>query len=154
MDELRNAIREKTDRSLDRMVRATNPPFTMAFLECLVQSKFRLPQLEPFDELKDLQDYLSTFKTTLGLQQPSYKILCRSFPHHSQRSRKGVVHKVTNIIHRQLQEVEQCLFAPLRRGTTLEEASKPFTHHQKTGEKNLEILCKMLYSGNSGGGRS
>ena len=53
MDELRNAIKEKTDRSVDRMVRATDSPFTTAVLECPVQSKFRLPQLEPFDGLKD-----------------------------------------------------------------------------------------------------
>ena len=53
MDELRNAIKEKTNQSLDRMVRATNSPFTMAILECLVPSKFWLPQLEPFDGLKD-----------------------------------------------------------------------------------------------------
>ena len=36
MDELRNAIKEKTDRSLDRMVRATDSPFTTVVLECLV----------------------------------------------------------------------------------------------------------------------
>ena len=53
MDELRNAIKEKTDRSLDRMVKATDLPFTTAVLECLVPSKFRLPQLELFDGLKD-----------------------------------------------------------------------------------------------------
>nr|XP_023894448.1 uncharacterized protein LOC112006408 [Quercus suber] len=80
MDELRNAIKEKTDRSVDRMVRATDSPFTPAVLECLVPSKFRLPQLEPFDGLKDPQDHLNTFKTTLGLQQPPDEILCRSFP--------------------------------------------------------------------------
>ena len=40
MDELRNAIKKKTDRSLDRMVRATDWPFTTAVLECPVQSKF------------------------------------------------------------------------------------------------------------------
>ena len=40
MDELRNAIRGKTDRSLDRMVRATDSPFTTAILECLVPLKF------------------------------------------------------------------------------------------------------------------
>ena len=40
MDELRNAIKEKTDRSVDRMVRATDSPFTTAVLECLVSSKF------------------------------------------------------------------------------------------------------------------
>ncbi|XP_065620744.1 uncharacterized protein LOC136063784 [Quercus suber] len=80
MDELRNAIKEKTERSVDRMVRATDSPFTTTVLECLVSSKFRLPQLEPFDGLRDPQDHLNTFKTTLGLQQPPDKILCCSFP--------------------------------------------------------------------------
>ena len=80
MDELRIAIKDKMDWSLDRMVRATNSPFTMAVLECPVPSKFWLPQLEPFDELKDSQDHLNTFKTTLGLQQPPDEILCHSFP--------------------------------------------------------------------------
>ena len=80
MDELRSAIKEKTERSVDRLVRATDSPFTAAVLECSVLSKFRLPQLEPFDGLKDPQDHLNTFKTTLGLQQPPDEILCRSFP--------------------------------------------------------------------------
>ena len=80
MDELRNAIREKTVRSLDSIVRKTDSPFTVVVQECPVPSKFRLPQLEPFDGLKDPLDHLNTFKTTLGLQQPPDEILCRSFP--------------------------------------------------------------------------
>nr|XP_023879434.1 uncharacterized protein LOC111991855 [Quercus suber] len=80
MDELRNAIREKTDQSVGRLVRATDSPFTAAVLGCPIPPKFRLPQLKPFDRLKDPQDHLNTFKTTLGLQQPPYEILCRSFP--------------------------------------------------------------------------
>ena len=67
IDELRNAIRGTTDQSLDRIVRKTDSPFTMAVQECPVPSKFRLPQLEPFDELKDPLDHLNMFKTTLGL---------------------------------------------------------------------------------------
>ena len=43
MDELRNAIKGKIDQSLDRMVKATDSPFTIAVLECPVPSKFRLP---------------------------------------------------------------------------------------------------------------
>ena len=70
MDELRNAIKEKTDRSLDWMVRRTDSPFTTAILECPMPLKFRLPQLKTFDGLKDPLDHLITFKTTLGLQQP------------------------------------------------------------------------------------
>ena len=80
MDKLRNAIKEKMDQSLDRMIRAIDSPFTTVVLECPVSSKFRLPQLEPFDRLKDPQDHLNTFKITLGLQQPPDEILCRSFP--------------------------------------------------------------------------
>ena len=98
MDELRNAIKEKIDRSVDRLVRAIDSPFITAVLECPVPSKFRLPQLKPFDGLKDPQDHLNTFKTTLGLQQPLDEILCHSFPHHSQRSYKRMVHKIANII--------------------------------------------------------
>ena len=67
MDELRNAIKGKTDQSLERIVKKTNSPFTVAIQECPVPSEFRLPQLEPFDGLKDPLDHLNTFKTTLGL---------------------------------------------------------------------------------------
>ena len=80
MDELRNTIKGKMDRSLDRMVRETDLPFTMAVLEYPVPLKFRLPQFESFNGLKDPQDHLNTFKTTLGLQMPPDEILCRSFP--------------------------------------------------------------------------
>ena len=68
MDILRNAIKGKIERSLDRMFRTTDSPFTATVLECPVPSKFHLPQLESFDGLKDLFDYLNTFKMTLGLQ--------------------------------------------------------------------------------------
>ena len=51
MDELRNAIKEKTEQSVDRLVRATDSPFTTTDLECPVPSKFRLPQLESFNEI-------------------------------------------------------------------------------------------------------
>ena len=80
MGELRNAIKGKTNQILDRIVRKTDSPFTVAVQECPVPSKFRLPQLEPFDGLKDPLDHLNTFKTTLGLQQPPNEIMCRSFP--------------------------------------------------------------------------
>ncbi|XP_023921461.1 uncharacterized protein LOC112032927 [Quercus suber] len=80
MDELRNAIKGKMDQGLDRIVRKTDSPFTAAVQECPVPSKFRLPQLELFDRLKDLLDHLNNFKTTLGLQQPPDEILCCLFP--------------------------------------------------------------------------
>ena len=67
IDELRSAIKVKTEQSVERLVRVTDSPFTAVVLECPVPSKFRLPQLESFDEFKEPQDHLNTFKTTLGL---------------------------------------------------------------------------------------
>ena len=96
MDKLRNAIKEKIDRSLNRMVRAIDSPFTTAVLEWPMPSKFRLPQLEPFDGLKDPQDHLNTFKTILGLQQPPDKILCCSFP----TTLRGATRKCSQIYQR------------------------------------------------------
>ena len=40
MDELRSAIKEKMERSVDRLVKATDSPFTTTVLECPVPSKF------------------------------------------------------------------------------------------------------------------
>ncbi|XP_075659070.1 uncharacterized protein LOC142628930 [Castanea sativa] len=95
MDELRNAIKGKADRSLDRMVRTTDSPFTAAVLECPMPSKFCLPQLELFDGLKDLLDHLNTFNTTLDLQQPPEEILCRSFP----TTFKGAARECSFLLH-------------------------------------------------------
>ena len=80
MDELRKAMREKTNQNLDKMVRRTDSPFIAKILECPMPPKFRLPQLKSFDGLKDPLDHITTFKTTLSLQRPPNEILCRSFP--------------------------------------------------------------------------
>ena len=129
MDELGSVIKEKTDRSIDRMVRATDSPFTTAVLECPVPSKFRLPQLESFDRLRDPQDHLNTFKTTLGLQQPPDKILCRSFP----TTLKGAAREwFTKLPTSSVDNFEQLSNAFLRHfigGATSKEAGRPLTHH-------------------------
>ena len=80
MDEFRSAIKEKTERSVDRLVRATDSPFTAAVLECPVLSKFWLPQLEPFDGLKDPQDHLNTLKMTLAFSNHLTRYYVVPFP--------------------------------------------------------------------------
>ena len=80
MDELKNVMKEKTTKNLDRMVKMTNSPFTTKIMECPLPPKFRLPQLESYDDLKDLLDHITTFKMTLSLQQTPDEIVCQSFP--------------------------------------------------------------------------
>ena len=80
MEELRNAIREKTDTNLDGMVRRMDSPFNTKILECPLPPKFHLSQLESFNGLKNPLDHITTFKTTLSLQQTPNEILSHSFP--------------------------------------------------------------------------
>ena len=80
MDELKNTMKEKTTKNLDRMVKRTNSPFTTKVMECPLPPKFRLPQLESYDDLKDSLDHITTFKMTLSLQQTTDEIVCQSFP--------------------------------------------------------------------------
>ena len=80
MDELKNTMKEKTTKNLDRMVKRTNSPFTTKVMECPLPPKFRLPQLESYDDLKDPLDHITTFKMTLSLQQTTDEIVCQSFP--------------------------------------------------------------------------
>lgn len=51
MDELRNEMREKTNKNLDGMVRRIDSPFTIKVLKCPLSPKFHLPQLKSFDDL-------------------------------------------------------------------------------------------------------
>ena len=67
MDELKNAMKEKTTKILDWMVKRTNSPFTKKVVECPLPPRFLLPQLELYDDLKDLLDHITTFKMTLSL---------------------------------------------------------------------------------------
>ena len=78
MDELKNAMKEKMTKNLDEMVKRTDSPFKIKVLECPLLPKFRIPQLELYDSLKDPLDHITTFKMTLNLQTLDI-ILCQSF---------------------------------------------------------------------------
>ena len=65
LDEVKNALKGKTAMNLDGMLKRTYSPFIASVLECPLPPKFRLPQLEfynsmkdPLDHIRGLQDYL------------------------------------------------------------------------------------------------
>lgn len=67
MDELKNVMKGKTTKNLDRMVRRTDSPFTQRVLDHPLPPKFQLPQLDSYDGLKDPLNHITTFKMTLSL---------------------------------------------------------------------------------------
>ena len=80
LDEVKNAMKGKTTTNLDGMLKRTNSPFAASVLECPLPPKFRLPQLEFYDGMKDPHDHIKAFKTILNLQQTLDEVNCKSFP--------------------------------------------------------------------------
>ena len=68
LDEVKYAMNGKTAMNLDGMLKRIYSPFTASVLECPLPPKFRLPQLEFYDGMKDPLDHIGAFKTILNLQ--------------------------------------------------------------------------------------
>ena len=123
------------------MVRTTDSPFTAAVLECLVPSKFRLPQFEQFDGLKDPLDHLNTFKTILGLQQPPDEILYRSFP----TTLKGATREwFTKLPTSSINSFEQLSNAFLRHFVGEQRPKRPADHLLTIRQREKETLRSYM----------
>ena len=65
---------------LDDLVNRTDSPFTTSINSFPLPSKFRMPQIDSYDGVKDPLDHLETFKTLMHLQGVADAIMCRAFP--------------------------------------------------------------------------
>ena len=80
LDEVKNAMKGKTTINLDGMIKRIDSPFTASVLECPLPRKFRLPQLEVYNGIKDPVDHIGAFKTILSFQQTLDEVICKTFP--------------------------------------------------------------------------
>ena len=79
MDELRNAVKDRAMENLDGMILRTDSPFTTEVLNRPLLPKFRLPQLESFDDSRDPLDHIKLFKTLMLLQMTLDEVMCKAF---------------------------------------------------------------------------
>lgn len=64
---------------LDNLINRTDSPFTLSVNSFPLPQKFRMPQIESYNGVKDPLDHLETFKTLMHLQGVPDKIMCRAF---------------------------------------------------------------------------
>ena len=65
---------------LDDLVNRTDSLFTTSVNSFPMPQKFRMPQIESYDGVKDPLNHLETFKTLMHLQGVPNEIICRAFP--------------------------------------------------------------------------
>ena len=80
MREMKSQVKAKATKNLDMLVHRFKSPFTKRVDEYHLLAKFKVPQLETFDRLKDPLDYLDSFKTVMCLQGVSDEIMGCAFP--------------------------------------------------------------------------
>ena len=62
-----NALKGRVSSDLDDLVNRMDSPFIAPLNSCTLPQKFRIPQVESYDGVKDLLDHLETFKTMMHL---------------------------------------------------------------------------------------
>ena len=80
MEVMMNALKGRVSSDLDDLVNRTDSPFTIPINFCPLPQKFRMPQIESYDGVKDPLDHLEIFKTLMHLQGVPDEIMCRAFP--------------------------------------------------------------------------
>ena len=68
MEVMMNALKGRVSNDLDDLVNRTDSSFTTSVNSFPLPQKFRMPQIDSYDEVKDPFDHLETFKTLMHLQ--------------------------------------------------------------------------------------
>ena len=64
---------------MDTLVQQTKSPFTAEALHFPLPVKFRMPQVEAFDGVRDPVDYLNTYKNQMELHGYQDPVRCKDF---------------------------------------------------------------------------
>ena len=64
---------------MDTLVQQTESPFTAEVLHYPLPAKFRMPQVEAFDGVRDPVDHLNTYKNQMELHGYQDHVRCRAF---------------------------------------------------------------------------
>ena len=65
--------------TMDTLVQQTESPFTIEILHFPLPAKFRMPQVEAFNGIKDSVDHLNTYKNQIELHGYQDLVRCRAF---------------------------------------------------------------------------
>ena len=76
---MKEAVRVRAPISMDTLVQQTESLFTAEVLHFPLPTKFRMPQIEAFEGMKDPVDHLNTYKNQMELHGYQDPVRCRAF---------------------------------------------------------------------------
>ena len=79
LSRVKEVVKGRAPYTMDTLVQQTESPFTPEVLRYPLPAKFRMPQVEAFDEIKDPVDHLNTYKNQMELHGYQDPVRCRAF---------------------------------------------------------------------------
>ena len=79
LSHVKEVVKGRTPDTMDTLVQQTESPFTPEVLNYPLPAKFRMPQVEAFDGVKDPVDHLNTYKNQMELHGYPDPVRCRAF---------------------------------------------------------------------------
>ena len=79
LSRVKEVIKGRAPDTMDTLVQQTESPFAPEVLRYPLPTKFRMPQLEAFDDTKDPVDHLNTYKNQMELHGYPDPVRCRAF---------------------------------------------------------------------------
>ena len=76
---MKEVVKGRAPDSMDTLVQQTESPFTAEVLHFPLLAKFRMSQIEAFDETKDHVDHLNTYKNQMELHEYQDPVRCKAF---------------------------------------------------------------------------
>ena len=76
---VKEVVKGRAPYTMDTLVQQTESPFTAEVLRYPLPAKFRMPQVETFDGVKDPVDHLNTYKNQMELHAYQDPVRCRAF---------------------------------------------------------------------------
>ena len=79
LSRVKEVVRGRAPDTMDTLVQQTESPFTAEVLHFPLPEKFRMPQVEAFDGVRDPVDHLNTYKNQMELHGYQDPMRCRAF---------------------------------------------------------------------------
>ena len=79
LSRVKEVVKGRAPDTMDTLVQQTESPFTAEVLHFPLPVKFRMPQVETFDEVKDPVDHLNTYKNQMELHGYQDPVQCKAF---------------------------------------------------------------------------
>ena len=76
---VKEVVKGRAPDTMDTLVQQTESPFTAEVLRYPLPEKFRMPQVEVFDGVKDPVEHLNTYKNQMELHGYQDPVRCRAF---------------------------------------------------------------------------